>query len=163
VGPIGQLLSSAAMGRALVAVGAALLLCFGVLGAIVYFTRDEDTVAVDSGLAEAITKAVAESEQRGEPVDLAQLTDFDWDRVVVFAPRTPNDQVSKALGFRFKGDLPYDAESSEVFAFVSGDRLARFADYRGRGTFAGLRRPVDELTPGEAVFEVHDMVARPRR
>jgi hypothetical protein len=151
------------MARALVAVGAALVLCFAILGAVVYFTRSEDTIAVDSGLAESITKAVAEAEQRGEPVDLSRLTSFPWDRVVVFVPRTPKAVVDKALGFEFKGDLPYDAESSEVFAFVDDGRLARFADYRGRGTFAGLERPVDELTPRQAVFDVHDLVARPRR
>jgi hypothetical protein len=149
------------MGRALVAVGVALGLCFAVLGAVIYFTRDEDTVAVDAALAERITKAVALAEQRGETVDLAQLARFDWDRVIVFKPRTPKAVVDRALGFQFKGDLPYDAESSEVFAFVSDSRLARFADYRGRGAFEGLRRPVDELTPQQAVFEVRDLVARP--
>src|SRR5215212_9913833 len=101
------------MGRALVAVGAALLLCFAVLGAVIYFTRDEDTVAVDSVLAESLTKAIAQSQERGDLVDLSALTDFPWDRVVVYRPGTPNDEVSRALGFEFKGDLPYDAESSE--------------------------------------------------
>jgi hypothetical protein len=151
------------MGRALVAVGTALVLCFAILGAVVYFTRDEDTIAVDAVLAERLTRAVAESEQRGEPVELARLTPFPWDRVVVFKPRTPKAAVDRALGFEFKGDLPYDAESSEVFAFVDGARLARFADYRGRGAFEGLERPVDELTPQQAVFEVRHLVARPRR
>jgi hypothetical protein len=149
------------MGRALVAVGTALVLCFAIFGAVVYFTRSEDTVAVDAALAQRLTKAVAESEQRGEPVDLAALTPFPWDRVVVFRPRTPKAVVDRALGFEFKGDLPYDAESAEVFAFVDGGRLARFADYRGRGAFEGLRRPTDTLTPSEAVFEVRNLVARP--
>src|SRR3954447_2134624 len=108
------------MARALVAVGAALLLCFAVLGAVVYFTRDEDTVAVDAALAERITRSVAEAEQRGEDVDLARLTSFRWAGVVVCEPRTPKATVGRALGFEFKGDLPYDAESSEVFAFVEG-------------------------------------------
>ena len=148
------------MARALVAVGAALLLCFAILGAIVYFTRDEDTIAVDAVLAERLTRAVAQAEQRGEPLILARLTGFPWDRVVVFKPRTPKATIDRALGFEFKGDLPYDAESSEVFAFVDGGRLARFADYRGRGTFEGFERPVDDLTPQEAVFEVSDLVAR---
>ena len=150
------------MARALVAVGAALVLCFVIFGAVVYFTRDEDTIAVDAVLAERITRAVAEAEQRGEDVSLARLTNFPWDRVVVFKPRTPKATIDRALGFEFKGDLPYDAESSEVFAFVDGTRLARFADYRGRGVFEGLERPVDELTPQEAVFEVRDLVARVR-
>jgi hypothetical protein len=149
------------MTRVLMAIGGALVLCFVILGAVVFFTRDEDTIAVDATLAERLTRAVAEAEQRGEDVALARLTTFPWDRVVVFKPRTPKAVVDRALGFEFKGDLPYDAESSEVFAFVDGGRLARFADYRGRGAFEGLERPVDELTPAEAVFEVRDLVARP--
>ena len=159
----GRPLRCAGMGRVLVAIGGALVLCFVVLGAVVYLTRDEDTVAVDAVLAERITRAVAEAEQRGEDVDLARLTPFEWDRVVVFKPRTPDAVVDRALGFEFTGDLPYDVESSEVFVFVDGTRLARFADYRGRGAFEGLERPVDELTPQEAVFEVRDLVATPRR
>src|SRR5215213_5340452 len=106
------------MTRALVAVGSALVLCFVVFGAVVFLTRDEDTVAVDAALAQRLTRAVAEAEQRGEDVSLARLTSFPWDRVVVFPPRTPKAVVDRALGFEFKGDLPYDAESSEVFAFV---------------------------------------------
>jgi hypothetical protein len=157
----GGRLRCAAMTRVLVVIGGALVLCFVILGAVVYFTRDEDTVAVDAVLAERLTRAVAEAEQRGEDVSLARLTSFPWDRVVVFKPRTPKAVVDRALGFEFEGDLPYDAESSEVFAFVDGARLARFADYRGRGVFEGLERPVDELTPEQAVFEVRDLVARP--
>jgi hypothetical protein len=150
------------MGRALVAVGGALLLCFVVLGAVVFLTRDEDTIAVDAVLAERLGRAVTEADQRGEDLELARLTPFPWDRVVVFKPRTPRAVVNRALGFEFEGDLPYDIESREVFAFVDEGRLARFADYRGRHEFEGLERPVDELTPQEAVFEVGDLVIRPR-
>ncbi|HYZ82707.1 MAG TPA: hypothetical protein VE571_15630, partial [Solirubrobacteraceae bacterium] len=72
------------MGRALVAVGVALGLCFAVLATVVLLTADEDTVAVDAQLAERIGKAVGEAEQRGEPVELRRLTPFAWDRVVIY-------------------------------------------------------------------------------
>jgi hypothetical protein len=149
------------MGRVLAAVGAALMLCFGIFGGVVYLTADEDTVAVDAVLAERITRAVAVAEQRGEPVDLARLAPFAWDRVIIYPPGTPKHLVDAALGFEFKGDLKYTVESSEVFVFVDGGQLARFADYRGRRRFEGLGRPVDELQRDRAVFEVRDGVARP--
>jgi len=149
------------MGKALIAVGTFLSLCFLVFGGVVYLTRDEDTFAVDAQLSEAISRAVAEAEQRGEIVDLRTLADFDFDRVLVYAPGTPRDQVSAALGFEFQGDLRYTAESSEVFVFTNRGRFVRFADYRGRGRFEGLQRPLDYLPAGEAIFRVRDGVARP--
>ena len=150
------------MGRALAAVGSALILCFVVLGAVVYFTRDEDAVAVDNLLAERIGRAFTEAGQQGDPLELARLTPFAWDRVVVYTPGTPKAEIDRALGFEFPGEVPYSVESSEVFVFAAGDQLARFADYRGSGRFEGLDRPVAVLTPAQAVFDVRDGVARPR-
>jgi hypothetical protein len=150
------------MGRALAAVGAALVICLGIFGGVVYLTAEEDTVAVDAVLAERITRAVAMAEQRGEDVDLARLAPFAWDRVVIYPPGTPKHLVDAEVGFDFKGDLQYTAESSEVFVFVDNGQLARFADYRGRRSFEGLDRPIDQLPRERAVFVVRDGVARPR-
>jgi hypothetical protein len=133
-----------------------------VLGAVVYFTRSEDAIAVDSGLSEAIGKAVTEAPERGEDVDLAAITSFPWDEVYIFPPRTPRKRVSSVVGFEFKGDLPYDAESTEVFVFTDNGTFARFADYRGRAVWTGLRRPIAVLSARQAVFRVRDGVVRPR-
>jgi hypothetical protein len=148
------------MGKALLAVGGFLAFCFLVFGGVVYFTRDEDTIAVDSILAESISKQFVESQQRNEPLDLRTLTPFDWDRVLIYVPGTPRADVSRRLGFDFKGDLPYTAESSEVFVFTNRGAFVRFADYRGRGRFEGLQRPFESLTANDAVFRVRDGVAR---
>ncbi|MEA2294516.1 MAG: hypothetical protein QOE86_2155 [Solirubrobacteraceae bacterium] len=148
------------MGKALLAVGAFLTCCFLVFGGVVYFTRKEDRIAVDSLLAERISKAFVDSEQRRQPLDLRTLTPFDWDRVLIYVPGTPRAAVSRQLGFPFKGDLPYTAESSEVFVFTNRGAFVRFADYRGRGRFAGLRRPFESLTANDAVFDIKDATAR---
>lgn len=149
------------MGKALIAVGTFLALCFAAFGGVVYFTRDEDTFAVDAQLSERLSKAVAEAEQRGEDVDLRNLADFDFDRVLIYEPGTPRAAVSRALGFEFKGELRYTAESSEIFVFTNRGKFVRFADYRGRGRFAGLRRPFASLSADDARFRVRDLVARP--
>ena len=148
------------MGKALIAVGGFLAFCFLVFGGIVYVTRKEDRVAVDAQLAERISKGFVEAQQRHEPLDLRDLTPFDWDRVLVYRPGTRRADVSQALGFAFKGDLPYTAESSEVFVFTNRGAFVRFADYRGRGRFEGLARPFARLTANDAVFTVRDGVAR---
>lgn len=151
----------ARMGRALIAVGSFLALCFVVFGSVVYFTRDEDTIAVDALLSERISREVVSAEQRGEPLDLRAVVDFDFDRVLIFRPGTSTEDISAELGFEFPGELRYTAESSEIFVFTNRGAFVRFADYRGRGRFEGLERPFDHLSANEAVFDVEDGVARP--
>jgi len=142
------------MGKALIAVGTFLSLCMLVFGSVVYFTRKEDTYAVDSALAERIARAVVSADQTGDPVDLRTVTDFDFDEVTIFKPGTPRAAVSAQLGFPFKGELRYTAESSELLVFTNNRRFVRFADYRGRGAFVGLQRPFATLTANDAVFRV---------
>ena len=60
------------MARALIAVGAALVLALLVLGTVIYVNRDEDGIAVDNLLAEDITRAIGTAEDRGADVDLGQ-------------------------------------------------------------------------------------------
>jgi hypothetical protein len=150
------------MGRALFVIGVLLLACFTILGGAIYLSREEDRVAVDAELAESITRAIAVAEDRGEDVDLTRLAPFAWDRVLVVGEDTPRELISEAIGEEFKGDLPYDAESGELFVFVLGQSLARFADYRGSGRFQGVERPIDTFERARAAFRVQDLVVRPR-
>jgi hypothetical protein len=143
------------MARALTVVGALLAVAFGVLLLAVFATRDEDRVAVDDILALEITRAIGSSDS----VDLRRLARGDWDRVLVVAPGTPRDSISDALGSEFNGDLPFGS-SGELLVFAAGDSLVRFADYRGRATFAGFEEPVDELARADAVLQVRGGVVR---
>jgi hypothetical protein len=149
------------MGRALAAVAGLLLLCFGILGVVVFATRSEDRVAVDQVLAETISRELSLADGGPDPVEFDVVTQFEWDELLVVAPDTPRATIDRALGFPFKGDLPYDAESQELFVFVRDGALARFADYRGRGTFTGIDRPVARFTPASAIFSVRGQVIRP--
>ena len=151
----------APMTRALLAVGALLAVAFLVLGLVVFLTRSEDRVAVDNLLAERLTRAIQTSEEEGDGrVDLTAVADFPWDRVLVAAPGTPRDAVSEALGSEYKGELPFGS-FGQVFVFARGDRLARFADYRGRATFDGFERPLDVLPRDRAVLAVRNLVVSP--
>ena len=142
------------MTRVLLAVGGLLAVAFLVLGLVVFLTRSEDRVAVDNLLAEDLTRAIGVSEEEGEgEVDLTSVADFRWDRVLVVAPGTPRAAVSDQLGTEYKGDLPFGS-LGPLFVFARGNRLARFADYRGRGTFTGFERPIDLLPRARAVLPV---------
>ena len=135
------------------AVGALLATAFAVLAVVVFATREEDRVAVDDVLALELTRAIGEREE----VDLRALADFPWDRVLVVAPGTSRDAVSRALGSEFNGDLPFGS-TGPLLVFADGDALARFADYRGPATFAGFEQPIDALPRADAVLRVRDGV-----
>jgi hypothetical protein len=148
------------MGRALVAVGALLVLCFAILGFAVFANRTEDRLAIDGPLSERITRAVALASRQDGDVDLRRLATFPWDRVLIAEPGTPRERISDGLGFEWKGDVGF--QTGELFIFVDGGAVARFADYRGEGRLAGLRRPIQALARDRAVFTVRGLVVRPR-
>ncbi len=149
------------MGRALTAVGALLVLCFVVFGAIVYVSREEDQIAVDNLLSEDLTRtfALAEDESDGV-VDLGAVTDFEWREMLLVERGTPDAAITRALGFPWRGDVPI--EQGDIFIFLEPDGVARYADYRGEGRFAGVERPIARLSREEAVFRVRNLEFRPR-
>jgi hypothetical protein len=148
------------MARALLAVAALLALCFAILGVVVYFTRSEDQLAIDNQLAENMTRAIFQSEELGQDVDLRRLAPFAWSRVLVVAPDTTAAAVSRELGSEYKADLPLPSAST-VFVFANGNALARVADYRGRARFEGFEEPIASLPRPEAVLRVRDLVVSP--
>ncbi len=149
------------MARALAAVGAALVFLLLVLGVVVYLNRDEDAIAVDNLLAENISREIGTAEQRGADVDLADVTDFAWDHVLVAERNASRAAISKALGAPWKGEVAFG--TGDLLIFVRGKHVARYADYRGEGRFAGVPRPVARFAHDDAVFSVRDLVIRPKR
>jgi hypothetical protein len=149
------------MARALAAVGAALVFLLLVLGVVVYLNRDEDAIAVDNLLAENISREIGTAEQRDADVDLADVTDFKWDHVLVAERSASRAAISKALGAPWKGEVAFG--TGDLLIFVRGRHVARYADYRGEGRFAGVPRPVARFAHDDAVFSVRDLVIRPKR
>jgi hypothetical protein len=149
------------MARALAAVGAALVFLLLVLGVVVYLNRDEDAIAVDNLLAENLTREIGTAEQRDADVDLADVTDFAWDHVLVAERSASRAAISKALGAPWKGEVAFG--TGDLLIFVRRGHVARYADYRGEGRFAGVPRPVARFAHDDAVFSVRDLVIRPKR
>ena len=148
------------MTKALAAVGAALALALAVLGLVIHLNRDEDAIAVDNLLAESITREIATAEQRGEAVDLSDLTQFDWDTVLIADRNATRADVSRAAGAEWKGDLAF--RTGDLLIFLRDGHVERFADYRGEGRFEGLQRPIARVDRKDAVFSVRALVIRPR-
>ena len=148
------------MGRALIAVGLALVLCFTALGLVIYLTREEDRIAVDNLLAEDISRAIGTAEaERGGRVDMRQVARFDWDAILLVAPRTPREAISQQLGYEWKGDVNFGV--SDTLIFLNAGSVERFADYRGEGVFEGFRRPFDVIPRERATFDVRNLVISP--
>jgi hypothetical protein len=150
------------MARALTAVGVALALALVGLGLVIYLNHQPDAIAVDNLLAESITREIGTVEQRGEDtVDLSDLTDFKWDHVLLAEHDASRAQIERALGGPWKGEIAFG--TGDILIFVRRGHVARYADYRGEGRFAGVRTPVDRLARRDAVFSVRDLVIRPKR
>jgi hypothetical protein len=150
------------MARALAAVGAALVFLLLVLGAVIYVNRDEDAIAVDNLLAESISREIGTAEQRGDDtVALADVTDFEWDHVLLAEHDASREAISEALGAEWQGDVAFG--TGDLLIFVRRGHVARYADYRGEGRFAGVPRPVGRFAHDDAVFSVRDLVIRPKR
>jgi hypothetical protein len=149
------------MARALTAVGIALALLVGGLALVVVLGREDDRIAVDNLLAEDFSRAVALSQDREEPVRLAALAPFPWERLLLVARGTPPEAVAARLG----GDWSPDAGVAGGELLILRDRagaVVRFFDYRGDGRFEGVSVPFEELPRERAVFDVRDLVITPR-
>jgi hypothetical protein len=147
------------MARALTAVGAALVLALLVLGLVVYVNRDENGIAVDNLLSEDITRAVGTAEDRGADVDLGRMAKFEWDELVIADRHATRAQLTRELGFAWEGKLEF--RTGDLLIFLRKGELARFADYRGEGRFAGIERPFARFDRGDAVFRVRGLIIRP--
>lgn len=148
------------MARALFAVGGLLALLIAGLVLVTWLGRADESLAVDNILSEELTKAVTTADQQDSNLVLADVNGSPWDEVLVVAPHTPREAISRRLGTEWKGDVGYDA--GELFIFLRDGEVDRFAHYLGKGRFARLTRPFAEFTPQTAVFAVRDGVVEPR-
>ena len=135
------------------------MLALLVLGTVIYVNRDEKGIAVDNLLAEDISRAIGTAEDRGADVDLGRVADFEWDELVLAERDATRAQISRELGFPWKGDLQF--RTADLLIFLRDGELARFADYRGEGRFEGVERPFARFDRVAAVFRVRALVIRP--
>jgi hypothetical protein len=149
------------MARALTAVAIALTLFIVGFGVVVFTTRDEDNVAIDNLLSERLTRAfqLADGNPEGDRVAVADFARFPWQRLLIVQRGTKLADVDLALGSPYKGIERWD--TGPLLIFASGRKMVRYADYRGRGGFAGVRTPIAELSRAQAVFQVRDLRFRP--
>jgi hypothetical protein len=112
------------------------------------------------GSFEPLGQAVRKSASTGEPVRLASVTDFKWDRVYAFPPYSTRARVSEELGFEWNGVEGSKSESTDgygLLVFVRDAEVARAFDQSvGDGDLTCLQSSTVRggLTPKEAVLHV---------
>jgi len=145
------------MTRALIGVGGLLVLCFGVLGLVIYVTRTEDRIAVDNLLAENLSRAIGTAREEDGTVELTRVARFPWSEVLLVEAGTPREAISEELGYEWKGDLNFGVVPLLIFLGADG-QVERFADYRGEGVFEGFTTPFDRIPRDASTLRVENLV-----
>jgi hypothetical protein len=149
------------MGRALIAVGAALAILVGGLALAVFVTRDEDNIQADNALSEDFTRDVASA--RRDDMYPRRAAPFEWARVLLVAPGTPREAISRRLGYEWTGTSGIEGAYETLILLDGRGKVARFLEYRGAGRFAGVEESIPELPRERAAFRVsEDLVLTPK-
>jgi hypothetical protein len=93
----------------------------------------------------------------GSVLRISKVTDFEWEKLYVFAPYTPISQVHSRLGFKWKAADETKIESSDTFfllVFVRDNNVVRhFNIPRTVGDFGDITKE-DEITFGDDAFNI---------
>lgn len=84
----------------------------------------------NTALNEKLKTAVTEGETGPEgfhTIQMAELTDFDWDVMYYFQPNEDERAISEVIGFRWEGaEVP---EDHRRLLFVKGQEVVSYVDY----------------------------------
>lgn len=124
---------------------------------IVYYLLDTLDSQNGSYLIKDLRQLIEEKEDEEKIIiNFQSLTDFKWDKLYIFFPYTPTDEIINTLGFNWskveKTSIWCD-EGINLLVFVSNERVVKYIEYpRNYGDFLSLNKKV--FTPQEAIFEL---------
>lgn len=84
----------------------------------------------NSELNEKLKAAVTEGEpgtQGYKTIQMAELTDFEWETMYYFQPNEDQKAISDAIGFKWQGDVVPD--NHRRLLFVNGEEVVSYVDY----------------------------------
>lgn len=105
------------------------------------------------GLGEVVKQKIAS--QDATPIALARETEFAWDRVFIFEPYRPYEEVLREIGVSWE-DVQKTGiatrDDAVLLVFLRSGEVTAFTMYpRGDGDLAEVRAP-GGLTPEQALF-----------
>ncbi len=107
---------------------------------------------------EFVASIIASRQATGTPVylDVVRVMPFEWQKLYVFAPYTPIDDVEKALGFKWRAAKKTrinERDDITLLVFVIGRTVQDYIEHpRDAGDFSRLRSGY-AYTPREGYFE----------
>lgn len=114
-------------------------------------------LTLGSQLRKATTRPAA-------PINVAELTDFAWDRLFIFAPFTAHNDIHESLGFHWSGVATTNIHQSDVntlLVFVKDQRVLGWCEYpRVKADFS-LVSSTTGYAPKDAVFNIRTEKAWP--
>ena len=108
---------------------------------------------------EMVGSIIDAKQKTGNPtyIDVVRVLPFGWEKMYVFPPYTPLDDIEKALGFKWGGAKKTridDRDDIALLLFVIGKTVQAAIEHpRTAGDWSRLR-PGYAYTPREGYFEV---------
>jgi hypothetical protein len=98
------------------------------------------------------------------PLNVAELTDFQWDRLYIFAPFASHDDIQESLGFAWPNVSKTHIHHSDVntlLVFVKDKQVAGWIEYpRVKADFS-LVSSMTGYAPKDATFNIKTTKAWP--
>ena len=102
-----------------------------------------------------LSNAITKSSNDYSRFKMLDLTDFDWDGLFIFGPYTSQDDIEKALGYKWKSASKTGIESNDgccLIIFTKAKRVVQYLMYpRKDGDFSSISS-TNMISPEEAVF-----------
>jgi hypothetical protein len=107
----------------------------------------------------SVTGAVETTINKGSTrvIKLAELTDFEWEKVFVFGPYTPDSTIEQSLGFPWSDAHKFSLSSSDSFwliVFTLNKQVVRVEQMSRRSTSFSTNTLNRGFSPSEAVFTI---------
>jgi len=114
-----------------------------------------------SGFIKAIEHSAQAATASTNPiVTISAATDFEWDKLFIFAPYTSVDKIHEQLGYKWNEAEKTHIDSSEfhLLVFVKNGKVVRHFRVSRRIDFQNLEAG-NVFTPGDDTFEVKSVGA----
>lgn len=133
------------------------------VGAIyIYFKTVNYPVVEDKDLVERLQRLVENKKGNNERVvvNFARITNFKWDKLLIFTPYTDPKEIAGKQGFRWTNSIQtsiFVNDGENLLLFIKGDKVIRYINLpRNHGNFPdSLGRCCFDYN--NAVFEVQEI------
>lgn len=131
-------------------------------------------IKVSNRYANSFSKSLIQVVNEQKEFHMADVTEFNWDRMIVFGPYTPREHMEEKVGQRWTthsyagyyliqktilGEHPLDDDSYNKVIFINGDKIMLDVTFnRGQVDLTKLHSQV--INRDDATFYIQDKVLK---